>query len=65
LFNNLITDVSAQISHSKFLLLADNLKNCQKIKSVENCEALHADIARYNSGTLRTAGQLKLIFSHV
>jgi hypothetical protein len=39
-----ISDLSAKINHSKFLLFADDLKIYQKIKSSEDCKALQVDI---------------------
>jgi hypothetical protein len=43
LFNIFINDLSAKINHSKFLLLADDLKICRNIKSAEGCKALQVD----------------------
>jgi hypothetical protein len=44
LFSILINDISAKISHSRFLLFADDLKIYRNIKSSEDCKALQVDI---------------------
>jgi hypothetical protein len=43
LFNIFVTNLSAIIKHSKFLLFAVDLKIYSNIKSVEDCKALQAD----------------------
>jgi hypothetical protein len=44
LFNTYINDLSAKLLHSKFLLIADDLKRYQNVICFKDCKAFKADI---------------------
>jgi retron-type reverse transcriptase len=58
LFNIFVSDLSAIIRHSTFLLFADDLKIYRNVKSVEDCKALQADVYSVHIGVLRTTCNL-------